>query len=50
MKIRDFAMIGVGMMSTLLYQKYLSCYVNDAFDLMAKEVDIVKDEISQMMK
>lgn len=50
MKLRDWAMIGVGVSTTLLYQKYASQYVEDAFDAVAREVNMIKDEINQMMK
>lgn len=49
MNIRDWAMIGVGMTLTLLYQKYASEYVCDMIDSVSKSVDKVTKEISQMM-
>ena len=50
MKLRDWAMIGVGMTATILYNKYASCYVENAIDMVAEEVEMIKDEINQMMK
>lgn len=49
MKVRDIAMIGAGMAAVILYQKYGSQLIEDAYCLMNKEIKMIKDEINQMM-
>ena len=47
--IKDVALVGVGVVSCLLYQKYASKMVDDALDMITKEVEKATKEINQMM-
>lgn len=49
MKVRDWAMMGMGITATILYQKFASKYVNEMFNTVSEEVDKITKEISQMM-
>lgn len=49
MKMKDLAMIGLGMGAALMYQKYGVPMINKASKAMNKEIKKLKNELNQMM-
>ena len=47
--VKDMALVGVGVVSCLLYQKYVSKMVDDTFNMITKEVEKATRELNQMM-